>query len=64
VGDLVAALQQLKAWRIIAENTLECGDPPFQSKEKELEALFKSAGKNEEWLDGGERGPYLTLGLI
>jgi hypothetical protein len=62
LGDMVAALHHLKSWRLTAEKTLESGDVPFLSQERELELLFKSAGKDEEWLNPGEQVP-ISFGL-
>lgn len=40
--DLAAATRHLKSWREVVKKTLEVDDPPFQSREKELEQLFLS----------------------
>ncbi|KAG9088385.1 hypothetical protein FRC06_002056, partial [Ceratobasidium sp. 370] len=52
--DLVAALRHLKLWRKTAEKTLEAGNQPFLSREKELSDLFQSLGHEEELEEAGE----------
>ncbi|KAG9098557.1 hypothetical protein FRC06_006228 [Ceratobasidium sp. 370] len=54
VGDLMAALRHLKTWRPTAEKTLEAGDQPFLSREKELGELFQSLGHEQELQEAGK----------
>ncbi|KAG8736724.1 hypothetical protein FRC10_009033, partial [Ceratobasidium sp. 414] len=67
MADLVAALRHLKIWRATAVKTLEVGDPPFLSREKELGELFHSLGHAGEPEEAGEpvllsRARALTTG--
>ncbi|KAG8711489.1 hypothetical protein FRC08_015832 [Ceratobasidium sp. 394] len=48
VGDLMAALRLLQAWRPTAEATLESDDEPFLSRERELGKLFRDLGHEGE----------------
>ncbi|KAB5587998.1 hypothetical protein CTheo_8560 [Ceratobasidium theobromae] len=55
VEYLQATLHHLKEWRVVAEKTLEVGDPPFSSQE-ELEGPFQNLSPEEDLDNAGEKG--------